>query len=72
MTIAIVGRWFTGFWKSTCDLNIVDELAAPDMLSQYSLEVSNKAKENGPRYAALTAQNAAVAVERKGQKAGGE
>jgi len=33
------------------------------------LEVSAKAKENGPRYAALTAQNAAAAVERKGQKA---
>ena len=33
------------------------------------MEVSAKAKENGPRYAALTAQNAAAAVERKGQKA---
>ena len=34
------------------------------------MEVSDKAKENGPRYAALTTQNAAAAVERKGQKAG--
>jgi predicted ester cyclase len=34
---AIVGRWFTSFWGPTCDLNIVDELAAPDMLLQYSL-----------------------------------
>src|SRR3979490_874812 len=34
---AIVGRWFTSFWGSTCDLSIVDELAAPDMLLQYSL-----------------------------------
>ena len=34
------------------------------------MEVSAKAKENGPRYAALTAQNAAAAVERKGLKAG--
>ncbi len=34
------------------------------------LEVSAKAKENGPRYAELTARNAAAAVERKGQKAG--
>ena len=34
------------------------------------MEVSSKAKENGPRYAALTAQNAAAAVERKGQKTG--
>lgn len=34
---AIVGRWFTHFWGETCDLSIVDELAAPDMLLQYSL-----------------------------------
>ena len=27
---AIVGRWFTKFWGETCDLGIVDELAAPD------------------------------------------
>ena len=29
---AIVGRWFTDFWGKTCNLGIVDELAAPDML----------------------------------------
>ncbi len=34
------------------------------------MQLSAKAKENGPRYAALTTQNAAEAVERKGQKAG--
>jgi hypothetical protein len=34
---AIVGRWFTSFWGPTCDLSIVDELAAPNMLLQYSL-----------------------------------
>ena len=34
---AIVGRWFASFWGPTCDLSIVDELAAPDMLLQYSL-----------------------------------
>jgi predicted ester cyclase len=34
---AIVGRWFTSFWGPKCDLAIVDELAAPDMLLQYSL-----------------------------------
>ena len=26
---AIIGRWFTKFWGETCDLGIVDELAAP-------------------------------------------
>lgn len=34
---AIVGRWFTDFWGKTCNLGIVDELAVPDMLVQYSL-----------------------------------
>jgi predicted ester cyclase len=34
---AIVGRWFTHFWGKTVDLDIVDQLAAPDMLLQYSL-----------------------------------
>jgi predicted ester cyclase len=34
---AIIGRWFTSFWGEKCDLAIVDELAAPDMLLQYSL-----------------------------------
>ena len=34
---ALVGRWFTDFWGENYDLQIVDELAAPDMLLQYSL-----------------------------------
>ena len=34
---ALVGRWFTEFWGKTCDLDVVDALAAPDMLLQYSL-----------------------------------
>src|SRR4029077_9832175 len=34
---AIVGRWFTDFWGKTCNLDIVDELASPHLLLQYSL-----------------------------------
>jgi predicted ester cyclase len=34
---AIVGRWFTDFWGKTCRLDIVDEIAHPDMLLRYSL-----------------------------------
>ena len=34
---AIVGRWFTDFWGKTCDLRVVDEIAASDMLLKYSL-----------------------------------
>ena len=34
---AIVGRWFTDFWGKTCNLAVVDQIAAPNMLLQYSL-----------------------------------
>src|SRR5438876_10921983 len=34
---AVVGRWFTEFWGKTCDLGVVDAIAAPDMLLKYSL-----------------------------------
>src|SRR5437870_11100637 len=39
---AIVGRWFTEFWGETCNLDIVDELAAPDMRLQYSLHAPRR------------------------------
>ena len=43
---AIVGRWFTKFWGETCDLGIVDELAAPDMLLQYSLHAPRRGHDD--------------------------
>src|ERR1700678_4255750 len=43
---AIVGRWFTHFWGKTCNLNIVDELAAPDMLLQYSLHEPRRGRDD--------------------------
>jgi predicted ester cyclase len=43
---AIVGRWFTHFWGETCNLAIVDELAAPDMLLHYSLHEPRKGRED--------------------------
>ncbi len=33
----IVGRWFTQFWGNPWNPKVIDELAAPDMLLQYSL-----------------------------------
>lgn len=39
---AVVGRWFTDFWGKTCDLRVVDEVAAPDMLLKYSLHEPRK------------------------------
>jgi predicted ester cyclase len=43
---AIVGRWFTEFWGEKCNLGIVDELAAPGMLLQYSLHAPRHGHED--------------------------
>ena len=42
----IVGRWFKDFWGPTCNLAIVDELAAPDMLLQYSLHAPRRGHDD--------------------------
>ena len=41
---AIVGRWFSDFWGEVFDLNVVDEIAAPDMLLKYSLHQPRKGR----------------------------
>src|SRR5271165_2759229 len=43
---AVVNRWFTHFWGKTCDLAMVDQLAAPDMLLQYSLHAPRRGRED--------------------------
>jgi predicted ester cyclase len=43
---AVVGRWFTNFWGEACDLSIVDELAAPNMLLQYSLHEPRRGRDD--------------------------
>ena len=43
---ALVGRWFTQFWGAKCNLAIVDELAAPDMLLQYSLHAPRRGHQD--------------------------
>ena len=42
----IVGRWFTSFWGKTCDLNIVNQIAAPDMLLHYSLHAPRRGRDD--------------------------
>ena len=42
---AVVGRWFNDFWGKTCDLRIVDELAASNMLLQYSLHEPRRGRD---------------------------
>ncbi len=43
---AIVGRWFDGFWGNPWNPAIIDELAAPDMLLQYSLHAPRCGRED--------------------------
>jgi predicted ester cyclase len=43
---AIVGRWFSNFWGKTCNLGVVDELAAPDMLLKYSLHKPRRGRSD--------------------------
>ena len=47
---AIVGRWFTAFWGKPGNLTVVDELAAPDMLLQYSLHAPRRGRDDIKRF----------------------
>jgi predicted ester cyclase len=43
---AIIGRWFTQFWGERYNPDVVDELAAPDMLLQYSLHAPRRGRDD--------------------------
>jgi predicted ester cyclase len=43
---AIVGRWFTEFWGDSYNPAVVDDLASPDMLLQYSLHEPRRGRED--------------------------
>ena len=43
---AVVIRWFTDFWGETCDLSVVDAVAAPDMLLKYSLHEPRRGRDD--------------------------
>jgi predicted ester cyclase len=43
---AVVVRWFTEFWGKDVNLAVVDEIAAPDMLLQYSLHEPRRGRDD--------------------------
>jgi hypothetical protein len=43
---ALVSRWFEGFWGNPWNPQIIDQLAAPDMLLQYSLHAPRRGRED--------------------------
>jgi predicted ester cyclase len=42
---SLAGRWFTLLWGNPCHLDIVDELAAPDVLLQYSMHKPRRGRQ---------------------------
>ncbi len=43
---AVVAQWFGEFWGKTPDLSVIERLAAPDMLLQYSLHNPRRGRED--------------------------
>ncbi len=43
---AVVGRWFTEFWGKNVNLAVIDEIAAPNMLLNYSLHEPRRGRED--------------------------
>ncbi len=43
---AIVSRWFTEFWGKTVNLDVVDEIASPEMLLKYSLHEPRRGRDD--------------------------
>ena len=43
---AVVGRWFAEFWGKRVNLEVVDEIAAPDMLLKYSLHKPRRGRDD--------------------------
>jgi predicted ester cyclase len=42
----IVGRWFKEFWGNPWNPKVIEELAAPDMLLQYSLHAPRRGRDD--------------------------
>lgn len=42
----IVGRWFKDFWGNPWNPKVIEELAAPDMLLQYSLHAPRRGRDD--------------------------
>jgi predicted ester cyclase len=43
---AVVVRWFTEFWGKDVNLSVIDAIAAPNMLLQYSLHEPRRGRED--------------------------
>jgi predicted ester cyclase len=48
---AVVGRWFTEFWGTDFNPDVIDELAAPDIRFEYSMHAPCKGRDEVRRFA---------------------
>ena len=48
---AIVGRWFTEFWGTEYNPDVIDELAAPDIRFEYSMHAPLRGREQVREFA---------------------
>jgi len=49
---AIVGRWFTEFWGTEYNPDVIDDLAAPDIHFEYSMHAPRKGRDEVREFAA--------------------
>jgi predicted ester cyclase len=47
---AIVGRWFKEFWGNPWNPRVIEDLAAPDILLQYSLHAARRGREDVKKF----------------------
>ena len=47
---AVVGRWFKEFWGNPWNPRVIDELATPDILLQYSLHAPRRGRDDVRRF----------------------
>ncbi|HUC71323.1 MAG TPA: ester cyclase [Stellaceae bacterium] len=47
---AVVGRWFKDFWGNPWNPRVIDELATPDILLQYSLHAPRRGRDDVRRF----------------------
>jgi predicted ester cyclase len=50
---AVVARWFSDFWGSEFDADIIDELAAPDIRFEYSLHKPLRGRDEVREFALM-------------------
>ena len=59
---AIVGQWFEGFWGNPWSPKIIDELAAPDILLQYSLHAPRRGREDVRNFMVRSARRSRIST----------